>query len=274
MSEIPGVTIDWTDYFDPSLPRVIHIPVPLLVVTVQDLIDTVAAQQAEIDNLIYAAINPQVNGGRQDLGGGLFVGLTTTLDNARISFDARKISTASGAVTTGDPNGVTLNDATATFIADGVQPGAWIVNTADGSLCSAIRVQSETQLITDGLADGTDNQWNIGDGYKVFNVEQGRVSDGNAVAVDDLGNQLEAVLPTAGIQVIRSLDVSAALLQASGGSLTPEQAAQLEEIWTSQALNPADKFTKTPTEFRSESGDIIIKVTGDGKTTSTGTRQP
>lgn len=275
MSEIPGATIDWTDYFDPTLPRIIHIPEPLLEVSVQDLIDTVAAQQADLDNLIYAAINPVLNGGKQDLGGGLFVGLTTSLSNARISFDARKLSTAQGAVTTGDINGVTLNDASATFISDGIEPGAWVVNVTDASICSVIRVNSETQIITDGLADGTDDQWGIGDVYKIFNVEQGEVSEGNAVSTDYQGNPIKAILPTAGIQVIRSLDVSAALLDAAiSGGLTPQQATQLEELWKMQALDPTDPLTKTPSEFSTQSRDIVIDVTGDGKTSSTGTRKP
>lgn len=256
MAEIPGVTIDWTDYFDPTLPRIIHIPAPLLEVTVQGLIDTVAEHQARLDNLVYAAINPQVNGGRQNLGGGLFVGLTTTLDNARVSFDARKISTSAGSVTTGDPNGVTLNDATATFLADGVEPGGWVVNTTDGSLCSVIRVQSETQIITDGLDDGVDDQWDIGDGYKIFNVEQGRVADGNAVAVDYLANELEAVLPTAGIQVIRSLDVSAALLEGSGGALTSQQVRDAMKLSPSAGAPDADSIDDQLSDLSTDVADV------------------
>lgn len=59
----------------------------------------------------------------------------------------------------------------------------------------------------------------------------------------------------------------------ASGTLTSAQATQLSEIAKRLSLDPADPFTFTPNEMRSASGDIIIKITGNGKTSSTGTRQ-
>ena len=64
--------------------------------------------------------------------------------------------------------------------------------------------------------------------------------------------------------------ISAAI---ASGALTTAQATQLYEIAKRLSLDPLDPFTFTPNEMRSASGDIIISLTGDGKTSSTGTRQ-
>lgn len=55
--------------------------------------------------------------------------------------------------------------------------------------------------------------------------------------------------------------------------ITDVQAAQLSEIHTRLGLNAADPFTDTPTQFRSQSGSIVIDVTGDGDTSATQTRR-
>lgn len=200
MAEIAGVTIDFLDYRAPTNPRIVHIPNTIAEATVQDLIDTLAAKQAEIDNLVYDPLLAAA--GKQDLGGGVKVGLTLELQNARASFDSVKGSTHEGTVTTGDANGVTLNDAAAQFVTDAIEQGAWIWNKTDGSVCSVLRVVNETQLITDGLGDGTDNQFDMSDAYEIRNVKQREVSGGNLVAIDSIGDPLSAILPSAGTQVV------------------------------------------------------------------------
>lgn len=213
MAEIAGVTFDWTDYSDtPTDPRIMRIPVPLVEATVQDLTDTLSARQADLDNLIYdQLLDGPGTGGKQDLGGGVLVGLTTTTKNVVVSFEARKDSVREGTVTTGDANGILLTDTGATFISSGVTPGAWVMNLTDGSMASVLRVKSETQLITDGLGDGIDNQWDLNDAYEVRLVVQVEIAGGNLVAIDSIGDPREVVLPTAGTQVIRTSASSATL---------------------------------------------------------------
>lgn len=48
---------------------------------------------------------------------------------------------------------------------------------------------------------------------------------------------------------------------------------QLRESWTRLGLNPDDPFTDTPTQMSSQSGDIVVDLTGDGETSTTQTRQ-
>lgn len=213
MAEIAGVTFVLTDYSaDPTDPRIMYVPDPIVEATVQDLTDTLSARQADLDNLVYDQfLDGPGTAGKQDLGGGTLVGLTTTTNNMLVGFEARKGSAETGTVTTGDANGVTLNDSSATFQSAGVTPGAWVMNLADGSLCSVLRVVSEQQLITDGLGDGVDDQFAFGDAYEVRLVIQMNIAGGNLVAVDDIGDPREVVLPTAGTQVIRTSAASATL---------------------------------------------------------------
>ena len=58
-----------------------------------------------------------------------------------------------------------------------------------------------------------------------------------------------------------------------GSGLTVAQSLQLSEIHTRLGLNPVDPFTDTPTQFSSQSGSIVIDVTGDGDTSATQTRR-
>jgi len=64
-----------------------------------------------------------------------------------------------------------------------------------------------------------------------------------------------------------------AIVVSSGSGLSAEQTAQLLEIYKRLSLDSTDKFITKPDEMRTESGDIIIKITGDGETISTGERQ-
>lgn len=76
------VSIDW----DVS-PRIITVEAPSAEITMQDLLDTLrtlesAAAAMDNDAIVDAA-------GKEDLGGGVLVGLTVTLLNAKLAFEAR-----------------------------------------------------------------------------------------------------------------------------------------------------------------------------------------
>lgn len=204
MAQRNDVSINWF-----LSPRIIRIATPSTEIIVQDLHDTVREQESRIDNLIYDQVISSA--GKEDLGSGTLVGLTATLLNAKVSFDARKISVSSGTITTEDEAGIILTDSNADFISDGVTAGAFVVSLTDGSICSVISVLNSTSILTDGLADGYDNGFNIGDSYKIWNVVQCSIQGGNLVAVDGYGNQLDPVLPTAGTQIVRTSSSSATL---------------------------------------------------------------
>lgn len=191
-------------------PRIVRVRSPLTSISIQDLHDTLRDIEDEPANLVHDDLIRTA--GKEELGAGVTVGLTSTLRNAKLSFDARKISVSQGTVTTTDSTGVNLIDSGASFVTDGVEPGAWLVNLDDGSVCTVLRVVSQTQLLTDGLGDGSDNEFLSGDAYKIWNVIQCEVNGGNLVAVADDGvTSIDAILPTAGTQVVRTSSSSATL---------------------------------------------------------------
>lgn len=190
-------------------PRIVTIASPSVEITNQDLHDTLTELEARPENIIYPRIIESA--GKEELGGGVKVGITSKLLDAKVAFEARKTSVSSGTVTSEDVTGRVLVDAAATFVSKGIQPGSWVVNMTDGSTCTVLVVESQTQLFTDVLGDGVDNQFNVGDAYKAWNVQQVNVAGGNLVAEDVSGSISSPVLPTAGTQVIRTASSSATL---------------------------------------------------------------
>lgn len=198
------VTVQWN-----LSPRIIRVAAPSTEISLQDLHDTLAELEAHPENMVYPRIIEST--GKQTLGAGVFVGITSTLLDARLAFEARKQVTSSGTITTSDVDGRTLIDVSASFITDGVQPGAWIVNRTDNSRCSVLVTQSETQLLTDVLGNGITNQFVLNDQYFVQNVTQCNIAGGNIVAVNSASVNIDPILPTEGTQVIRTSAASATL---------------------------------------------------------------
>jgi len=188
-------------------PRIVTIPASDTSISITDLQDTL--QDLEDDELSMVWPKLRVTSGGEDLGGGVTVGLTMELQNTQIAFAPRTVSKSSGTVTTADAAGTTLIDSTATFITDGVLPGAAIVNITDQSATTVISVDSETQLTHYALNDGTDNDWDMSDAYKVWNETQCEISGGNVVAVDSGGSSISAIRPTFGTQVLKTSSSSA-----------------------------------------------------------------
>jgi hypothetical protein len=79
-------------------------------------------------------------------------------------------SIPTGTVDAADATGITLTDTGAgDFINDGVLPGMLVQNTTDGSIGTVKTVDSATVITLDGagLAGGTENDWDISDGYEI-----------------------------------------------------------------------------------------------------------
>ena len=82
MSVRNDLTVDWE-----ASPRIITIASPSTVIVIQDLHDTLTTIEESVagmsqDKLLDSA-------GKEDLGGGTFVGVTAKLQNARLAFEAR-----------------------------------------------------------------------------------------------------------------------------------------------------------------------------------------
>ena len=208
MTKRNDVTVDWT-----VSPRRIDVAAPSVELTVQDLLDTARQLEDDIENLSYLSLIDAA--GKEPLGGGVTVGITAELQDAQVSFAARTTSVSAGTITTPNVAGTTLIDAAADFITDAVVPGAWIVNVTDQSLATVLEVVDLNTLTVEPLADGTDNQFDSADVYKIWNVIQCDLAGGNLVAIDSVGGELDPVFPTAGTQIVRVSSSSATLQELS-----------------------------------------------------------
>ena len=196
-------------------PRIIEVEDPSVEVTMQDLVDTLRIVE-EAFSLGLAFPKVTNASGKDDLGGGVSVGITTSMQNARLSFEARTTPAETGTVTTGSVSpvagNITFVDVTADFSAANVQRGSLVINFTDLSVADVFSVDSPTQLTTKTLVNGTTNTYQIGDDYHVFNIIQCNVTGGNLVALDNFDVTIDPILPTAFTQVVRTSSSSATLI--------------------------------------------------------------
>ena len=175
-------------------------------ITVQDSHDTLSTIQDSGEGGQYEFLVGTTGG--EPLGGGVTVGLTTVLNNLQYAFQATS-PVSVGSVTLTDANGVVLTDSVATFIADGVKRGDWVINFSDQSVTEVLTVNSETQLTTRGLRNGTNSNFTNSDAYKVWEVSEAELSGGNFTAVDGLGADLNPLFPSFGRFITRTAAASA-----------------------------------------------------------------
>lgn len=178
-------------------PRLIVIPSPSVEITIQDLHDTLRDWEDKHADLGYDFLISST--GKEDLGGGVTVGITSQLNNAQIMFDPRGEYDKLGIIDTTNTDGVLLIDSTATFITDGFKRGDWVVNRTDNSASTIVSVESETQIRVLPLEGGSDNQFQVADEYLIWKSVKGAVTGGNLVAVDPDGNSIEAVVSSAAV---------------------------------------------------------------------------
>lgn len=247
-------------------PRLIIVAAPSVEITIQDLHDTLRALEEEPANLSY----PYIIGtsGKNDLGGGKFVGLTAELRNARIAFEARTTPEQTGTATTADVSGTMLYDTSASFITNGVEPGAIIINHTSGASGTCLSVVSETELECEALMGGSRDDWQVGDDYGTHNTIQCTITAGNLTSVDFSGSSLDPVFPTAFTQVVRENSTSAALLAPVQMDAVSLQVDELHQLAGLSAGKPM-----TVTQSDRVVGTITLNITGDGITTTTVERQ-
>lgn len=188
-------------------PRVALVETPSTEIIAQDLHDTLAAWQDSEEGHSYDILID--SSGKDDLGGGILVGITATLKNTIVGFEQVTNVISSGTCTSTSADGTVLEDTGATFIADGVAPGFVVLNTTDLSMGTVLAVTSETRLELLGMGGGVDNTLTAGDGYKVWEVRACSLSGGNVVAQDDIGDAINPMLPTFGTYPTRTTSSSA-----------------------------------------------------------------
>lgn len=197
-------------------PRIIEIMAPSTSLVGQDLVDTVRKLEDQFQGMSYAhLLNAS---GKEDLGGGLFVGITSALQDAQLFFESQTVSVSTGTITTTDNTplrtSLRLIDSGATFVTDGVERGDVITNTTDGSVASVIHIVSQTELIASMPRVGSDNFYESGDSYSICSSNAVTVSGGNVVAVDDVQASIETAIGAAFNFITVEKSTSAALLSA------------------------------------------------------------
>ena len=240
--------------YQPS-PRVVEVAAPSTELTVQDLVDTLRISEEgfseglSFDKLIDAA-------GKEDLGGGVLVGITASLQDAQVSFEARRTPAETGTVTTGSGAGTnglqTFEDAAADFVTAGVARGSLVINFTDNSIADVYEVVNATTLTTRTLVNGSGNTYDVADDYQVFNIIQCNISGGNLVAEDDVGAQLSPVVPTAFTQIVRTASSSATLSESQdiqyssfngGVTVNTTSGTSGTTFPTGTSRQPVDNFT-------------------------------
>lgn len=196
--------------FVPS-PRIATVAEPSTEFIAQDVVDTLRiGEESWRGQTETKLLNAS---GKEELGGGVQVGITVALQDTQIAFESRTAPAETGTVTTASSAPVNslidLYDINATFQTNNIQRGSLVINFDDQSIAEVYSVESETQLKTKIPVNGAENDFDIGDNYQVFNVIQCEISGGNVVATDDIGGELSPVLPTAFTQIIRTAASSA-----------------------------------------------------------------
>lgn len=184
-------------------PRLIELTSNSNIVSAQDSHDTLATIQDTPEGGQFPFIVDTT--GKDPLGGGVVVGLTTALKNAQYAFQATS-PIQTGTVTT--PGTTQLIDSAALFQTNLVKRGDWVINFTDQSVTEVLAVVSETELTTRGLRNGTGNTFDTSDAYKVWEVREAQLSGGNFSAADEFDVEINPAFPVFG----RTFRIAAASL--------------------------------------------------------------
>ena len=208
MAERSDITVDWG-----KSPRIAEVALPSTELAAQDLhdtfkSDTLQASEAD-DSLDNMDDDPLIDSaGKESLGGGTNVGITSTLENTQIAF-GRTAPITSGTVTTA--SALFLTDSSATFITDGVERGDWVINWTDKCVTEIVQVDSETVLECRPLSGGTNDTFSLNDEYTVWDVEEAQLLGGNIVALDDADQEINPLFTSFGRFCTRTSAASATL---------------------------------------------------------------
>jgi len=192
-------------------PRIVEVSAPSKEITMQDMVSTLRVEETSFkamgwEKLINAS-------GKEDLGGEVRVGITAALQNALLAFEARTTAAETGTVTGAPASPIAsqqvFQDNAALFEDAKILRGSLVINFSDKSIADVVTVNSQTELVTRLLVNGTTNTYQIDDDYQVFNIVQCKATGGNLVSVDELQETIDAILPTAFTQVVVTSSSSA-----------------------------------------------------------------
>jgi hypothetical protein len=197
-------------------PRLVEVLAPDTEITIQELVDLIRDWEDDDRNMSMSFDSLISAAGKEDLGGGVFVGITATLENTQVLFSPRSLPKDDGTGRTCDAtdlNGRQLYVDDATFVSDSVVRGDLVYNVTTGGSATILEVVDENTINHLELSGGTNDDWTLGDEYIVFEVVQCNISGGNLVAVDDMDASISPVLQTFGTQIVRTSSSSATLTE-------------------------------------------------------------
>ena len=190
-------------------PRIATVDAPSVEVTIQDLHDTLRDAEAAA---VFIDEPPFINtAGLEDLGGGVAVGLTSTLQNTQVQFEGRTTPAENGSCTSDDSTGKVLNATGGQFQINNVERGFTVFNSTTGAMATVLSVASDIQLTSQVLSGGSRATWLNTDGYVLYDNVQCNISGGNLVAIDDVGASISSVLQSPNTNVVRTSSSSATL---------------------------------------------------------------
>jgi len=194
-------------------PRLIAIASPSAEITIQDLHDTLKNIEDEPGAMQYPSLI--TTAGKENLGGGVSVGLTATLLNAQIMFERRTVILNQGTITTASTPGsiIQVIDSAADFVSSGVKPGDFVANTTDQGVGEVLEIISPTELRILSPTGGIEDDFDVGEAYNVYYVVECSISGGNVVAIDADGSSINALFPSFGTYAVRTSSSSATFQQ-------------------------------------------------------------
>lgn len=193
-------------------PRIVEVLAPDTEISIQELVNLVRDWEDEDDNMSFDYIISAA--GKEDLGSGVTVGITATLNNAQVMFTGRTTPIDDGVGRTCDAtniNGLQLYVDDADFISDGVTRGDIVYNATTGSMATITEVVDQYNINHLQLYGGANTQWTNGDNYVVYHNAQCNIDGGNLVAVDTSGASISSTLSSANVQIVRTSSSSATL---------------------------------------------------------------
>ena len=197
-------------------PRLVVVETPATSVTVQEIINLLREWEHDPENMSYDYLISAA--GKEDLGGGVTVGITATLQNAQLQFEGRTTALSTGLVAdSNDTTGQLFTDESSgvDFISDGVAVGDTIFNSTTGSMATVLEVVSENILRHQVLSGGSRADWQIGDTAAVYPNIECNITGGNLVAVDGVGASISPVFPSPNTSVVRTSSSSATLQESA-----------------------------------------------------------
>lgn len=198
-------------------PRIAEVEAASNEVIMQDYVDTIRPLESSFRGMSFTHLMNA--SGKEDLGGGVLVGITAEEQDLKLSFEASLTAAQVGTVTTGSGapvrNEITFIDTSATFETNNVARGSMVINFTDQSIADVVEVVDEQTLVTKVLVNGSDNSYDVSDAYQVFNIIQKVTTGGNLVAVDSVDVSFAAILPTAFTQVVQGQASNSTILDIS-----------------------------------------------------------